>query len=65
MNEKRRDFLKKALASGAAAGVATSALANSFEEQKTQSGVAQGKAHKKEVLYHTSKQWEKYYKIAY
>lgn len=64
MNETRRDFLKKALV-GSAAGAATTVLASELVEQKTEKGVLQGKAHKKEILYRTSEKWEQYYKQAY
>lgn len=64
MNYERRKFLKKALA-GSATGVATTILASDIVEQNSKQGVLQGKAHKKEVLYHNSEQWDKYYKQSY
>ncbi|QKF65368.1 twin-arginine translocation signal domain-containing protein [Campylobacter corcagiensis] len=64
MNDKRRSFLKKALV-GSAAGVATTILASDLEKQQTKNGVIQGKAHKKEIIYHTSDTWKQYYKQSY
>lgn len=64
MNDKRRSFLKKALV-GSAAGVATTVLASDLKEQQTPNGVLKGKAHKKEIIYHTSDTWQKYYKQSY
>lgn len=58
----RRVFLKKSLAAGAVtfAGVA---MANSQTQQSN--GVVSGNSKKKEVLYHKSKTWEKFYKTVY
>lgn len=68
MQENRREFLKKSLKIGsvATAAIATGAIAS----EKTAvdpdgNGVVKGKSNKKEVLYHKSLAWEKFYKVAY
>lgn len=65
MKQDRRDFLRKSLKVGAATGaVATLALAKEKTEPGS-SGVVSGKAVKKEVLYFKSREWEKYYNVAW
>lgn len=57
----RRIFLKKSLV---AASLATAGAALAKSEEQS-SGVVSGKSKKKEVLYHKSKTWEKFYKTVY
>ncbi|MCI6989594.1 MAG: twin-arginine translocation signal domain-containing protein [Campylobacter sp.] len=65
MQENRRDFLRKSLKLGAAATAVTAVALNAKTPDNNTSGVTQGKAKKKEVLYFKSKAWEDYYKIVY
>lgn len=65
--ENRREFLKKALKIGAVGAVAGATTVGAVEQRDSadSSGVVQGHSNKKEVLYWESKDWKKYYKIAY
>lgn len=68
MQEKRRDFLKKALGTSAVVATAgvTGALASAKEgNAKSNNGVVYGKSPKKEILYKETKAWELYYKRTY
>ena len=60
MQKDRRKFLRKALGVGAVAAVAANAATIGSKEP-----VSQGKSKKTEVLYHKTRMWEQYYKIAY
>lgn len=64
--QNRREFLRKSLKIGMVAGamgLASTAVAS--KEISSSSGVVSGKSKKKEVLYHKTRVWEQYYKIAY
>ena len=67
MQEKRRDFLKKAL--GTSAVVATAGVSGAFASGKeataSSNGVIRGKSPKKEILYKETPAWELYYKRTY
>lgn len=63
MKPKRRSFLKKALSTGAL--VAASSVVAKAGEEKESNGVVVGKSNKKEILYHKTQAWEKFYKVAY
>ncbi len=69
MQENRRDFLKKSLKIGTltAGVVATAAMANpkASSGEANGNGVVKGNSRKKEVLYHKTNSWEKFYKVAY
>ncbi|CAD7289223.1 MULTISPECIES: Tat pathway signal protein [Campylobacter] len=68
MKQDRREFLKKSLKVGAVAGVVATPLAakvTSEELTADGNGVVVGTSNKKEVLYHKSLAWEKFYKVAY
>lgn len=67
MKLDRRSFLKKALKGSAVAGVLASTANASITPANPASsnGVVLGHSNKDEVLYHKSKMWEHYYKIAY
>lgn len=68
MKQDRRSFLKKALKGAAVVGVTAGTNASASiapAHQADGNGVVLGHSNKKEILYHKSKVWEKYYKIAY
>ena len=65
--QNRREFLRKSLKIGAIAGAVSlgAASVSSSSKETSSNGVVSGKSKKKEVLYHKTKIWEQYYKIAY
>ncbi|PSM53265.1 putative formate dehydrogenase-associated protein [Campylobacter blaseri] len=65
MKQKRRDFLKKSLKIGAVTGAAATLAMASDKVEPGSSGVVSGKAVKKEILYYKSRDWEKYYNVAW
>ena len=64
MKQSRREFLRKTLKVGAVAGT-VGAVSLMADQNAESNGVASGKSKKKEILYHKTAMWEKYYKIAY
>lgn len=67
MQNTRRSFLKKTLGVGAVVAVGgVNAIASSQDSSASASnGVVVGKAHKKEILYKKTANWEAYYKASY
>ncbi|PLY06246.1 MAG: Tat pathway signal protein [Arcobacter sp.] len=65
MENKRREFVKKALATSALV-VTTGAIAsNSKITESSSSGVVVGKSTKKEILYKETQNWDAFYKASY
>lgn len=66
MENKRREFLKKAAVVGTiAAASSTMAMANTKHSKGTSDeGVVIGKSNKKEILYKKTQQWRDFYKSA-
>ncbi len=66
MQNRRREFLKKALI-GSGAVLATTTLANASEKSSAvqgSNGVVVGHSPKKEILYKKTAHWREYYSVA-